>query len=346
MRKYENNGSGYIAEAEYYLKKEGKAVMCVLCPNGCIIKDGGSGKCRSRINRDGKLYSIAYGNPCSVAIDPVEKKPLFHFLPGSDCLSLACAGCNLSCANCQNWEISQKSPSETSNYDLPPQKVVGLCKSKGLSSIAYTYTEPLTYFEYIFDTAEIAHENGIRNILVSAGYINKRPLKKLCRVIDAANIDLKSFDDKIYEKLNGGKLAPVLNTLKMLKDEGVWLEITNLVIPSWNDDPAMIRKMCIWLVKNGFEETPLHFSRFFPMYRSSNLPPTPVPKLYEAASIAASEGLKYVYIGNVPDSETENTFCPGCRSIVVERNGFGIMENHIKRDRCALCGTKIAGIWE
>jgi len=235
---------------------------------------------------------------------------------------------------------------ETENIDLPPEKVISSCIQSGCLSVAYTYSEPITYYEYTYDTSVIAHQQGVRNILVSAGYINPEPLRKLCKVIDAANIDLKSFSNEIYLKLNGGKLHPVLNTLKTLKDEGVWLEITNLVIPSWNDDSEMIKRMCHWLYENGFENTPLHFSRFFPMYKLLQLPPTPVNVLKNARDIAIKEGLKYVYVGNVPELDMENTICPKCHKVVIKRRGYRIMENHIKDGKCEFCGGKIAGVWK
>ena len=331
-------------EALFY-EKTFKGIRCHICPHECLIPEGKSGYCRTRVNNNGVLYTIAYGNPCAASVDPVEKKPLFHFLPASQCFSIATAGCNLSCLNCQNWEISSKSPDETINMNLLPEKVVDRCIKMGCSSIAYTYTEPITYYEYTYDTAVIAHEHGIRNIMVSAGYINREPLLKLCKVIDAANIDLKSFSNEIYLKLNGVKLNPVLDTLKTLKDEGVWLEITNLLIPSWNDDMDMVKRMCHWLFENGFEDTPLHFSRFFPMYKLSQLPPTPIAALKTARKIAMNEGLKYVYAGNAPELDMENTICPHCHRNLIRRRGYRILENHIKQGQCEFCGEKIAGIW-
>ena len=332
-------------EALFY-EKTLKGVKCHICPRECIIPEGKAGFCKSRVNHKGILYTIAYGNPCVVNVDPVEKKPLLHFLPGSKSLSIATAGCNLSCLNCQNATISQKSPTETENFDLPPEKVVSLCRQEKCVSIAYTYTEPITYYEYTYDTSVIAHQQGIRNIMVSAGYINPEPLRKLCKVIDAANIDLKSFSNDIYNKLNGGKLQPVLNTLKTLKDEGVWLEITNLIIPSWNNDTDIIKRMCHWLAENGFEDTPLHLSRFFPMYKLMLSQVTPIHDLKNAWNIAIQSGLKYVFIGNVPELNMENTICPKCHKEVIKRLEYRILENHIKNGKCEFCGEKIAGIWK
>jgi len=330
--------------SKYYIETP-RGVKCTLCPNDCTIKEGDSGDCRSRVNHNGKIYSIGYGNPCSINIDPIEKKPLYHFLPESKSYSLAIAGCNLACLNCQNWQISQVSPKDTRNYDLMPEEVYKQAKEYKCLSISYTYSEPIVFYEYVFDSAKIAKQNGIKNVLVSAGYINEKPLRDLIPYIDGANIDLKSFDDDIYVRLNGGKLEPILNTLKILKQEGVWLEITNLVVPEWTDDLSMIERMCEWLYKNGFDETPLHFSRFHPMYKLTHLSATPVNVLNKAKDIATKSGLKYVYVGNVPGSEAQNTICPKCKTIVIERKGYQILQNNIVNGQCKNCKTKIAGVW-
>ena len=322
-----------------------RGMHCQICPNECNIKEGEAGDCRNRVSKDGKLWSIAYGNPCAVHVDPIEKKPLNHFLPGSTAFSIATAGCNLACMNCQNWTISQKSPEETRNIDLPPHKVVESAIAKNCKSIAYTYTEPITFYEYTYDTSVLARQEGIKNILVSAGYINREPLLKFCKVIDAANIDLKSFSNDIYLRLNAGKLQPVLHTLETLKKEGVWLEITNLVVPSWTDDLDMIKRMCAWLAQNGFSDTPLHFSRFSPQYKLKQLPPTPVNVLKKAREVALDEGLQFVYIGNVPGADYQNTLCPNCKNITIERRGYSILQNNIDKGKCKSCGKKIAGVW-
>jgi pyruvate formate lyase activating enzyme len=245
------------------------------------------------------LVSEVYGKPCSLAIDPIEKKPLYHFHPGTTCLSMACTGCNFRCLNCQNYEISQVQPSEVDHYDLSPEAVVVLCLEHHCPGIAYTYTEPLTYLEYITDTARLAHKAGLWNILVTAGYVCQEPLNDLLPHLDAANIDLKSFSDDIYMKVSGGHLQPVLDTILAMHGAGVWIELTNLVIPGVNDDRQMIRKMCRWIAANGLADNPLHFSRFFPRYKMRNIPPTPLQTLKEAEQIALEEGIKYVYIGNV-----------------------------------------------
>ena len=331
-------------EALFYVQTAG-GVKCLKCPHGCELSTGEAGRCRNRVNHRGKMYSIAYGNPCAVHVDPIEKKPLFHFLPSSRAFSIAVAGCNLACLNCQNWQISQVSPPDTENYDMMPEKVVELCLDSHCESIAYTYSEPNTFYEYAYDTAKLARAAKVRNVWKSSGYINEEPLRRLCKVIDAANIDLKGFDETVYRKLNTASLAPVLRTLNVLHEERVWLEITNLVVPSWTDSLDMIRRMCEWLSSNGLQNCPLHFSRFSPLYKLNQLPSTPVSTLEQAREIARSAGLRYVYIGNVPGHEAEHTYCPGCRKMIIERRGFAILNNHLVNGRCKFCGEKIPGVW-
>jgi len=330
----------------YHYDKLGRNVQCHVCPNECILRPGDRSICRNKVYHEGKLYTLAYGNPCAVHVDPMEKKPLFHFLPATPIFSVATAGCNLRCLNCQNWSISQSQPEETKNYDLPPQAAVEAAQESGCVSIAYTYSEPTAYYEYMYDTAQIAHERGMKNVWVTNGYINEDALRDLCRYIDAANIDLKSFREDIYSRLNAGQLRPVLNSLRICREENVWFEITNLVIPGWTDDMKMIGEMCEWLVDEGFEEYPLHFSRFFPMHKLAHLHPTPVDTLMEARRTALDRGMKYVYIGNVPEADVQNTYCPGCGEIAVGRRGYVITQyNIIDRGLCRFCGETISGIW-
>ena len=287
-------------ECRYYQRLDDGAVECQLCPHRCRIADGKTGSCRSRRNHQGVLVSEVYGKPCALAIDPIEKKPLYHFHPGTTCLSLACTGCNFRCLNCQNHDISQASPTDVGHYELMPEEVVALCVKHRCPGIAYTYTEPLTYIEYIIDTARLAHEKGLWNILVTAGYVNSEPLADLLPCLDAANIDLKSFSDEIYRKVSGGRLQSVLDTILAMKEAGVWIELTNLVIPGINDDMEMIRRMCRWLCENGLATAPLHFSRFFPRYKMQDIAPTPVQTLRMAQQVALEEGIQHVYLGNVP----------------------------------------------
>ena len=322
-----------------------RGVMCRVCPNECVLKEGEVSKCNNRKVYKSQLYTMAYGNPCSANVDPIEKKPLYHFFPGSRAFSIATAGCNLVCLNCQNWTISQTSPDKTRNYDMMPDKVVELAIQNNCISIAYTYSEPVTFYEYVYETSILARKAGIKNIVKSNGYINEEPLRKLCSVIDAVNIDLKSFNESTYLKLSGGKLQPVLDSLKIYKEMGIWLEITNLIIPTWTDKMDEIRKMCKWLSDNGFEYTPLHFSRFHPLHKLEQLPPTPFEILANAAKIATDEGLRYVYIGNVPGNEIADTKCPSCGSKVVVRQGYRIIENNIKGGKCNKCGKPVDGKW-
>jgi pyruvate formate lyase activating enzyme len=328
-----------------YYSETPRGIKCLICPNECTLKENELSTCHNRINIGNKLYTIAYGNPCAVNIDPVEKKPFYHFLPSSNAFSIATAGCNFACLNCQNWTISQVSPKETQNYDLMPARVVEECLKNQCESIAYTYSEPITFYEYTIDTAKIAREKGLRNILHSAGYINEEPLRNLCKYIDAANIDLKSFKESLYLKLSAGKLQPVLNTLKVLKEEGVWLEITNLLVPGWTDDLEMVKEMCTWLHDNGFDDTPIFFSRFQPLYKLTQLPATPLATIVRAREIALQSGLKYVYSGNVPGSESENTYCPKCKKALILRKGYTVLENKLNNGNCTFCGEKIPGVW-
>jgi pyruvate formate lyase activating enzyme len=328
-----------------FQEETARGIMCRICPNECVLKEGELSKCNNRKVIKSKLYTLAYGDPCSVNVDPIEKKPLYHFLPGTRAYSIATAGCNLVCLNCQNWTISQTSPDKTRNNDLMPEKVVSECIVKGCKSIAYTYSEPVTFYEYAYDTAVLAKKAGIKNVFKSNGYIYPDPLKKLCSVIDAANIDLKAFSESTYLKLSGGKLQPVLDSLKIYRDMGVWLEITNLVVPKWTDNAEEIRKMCRWLAENGFKKVPIHFSRFYPTYKLEQLPPTPVDILNKAAQIAADEGLIYVYTGNVPGNEISDTKCPNCKNILIVRQGYRIAANNLTDGKCNKCGTRIDGVW-
>lgn len=348
---------------EYYHTLADGRVQCDLCPHGCILRDGQHGICGSRTNVGGELRSEVYGRPCALAVDPIEKKPLLHFHPGSECLSLACTGCNLTCRNCQNHDISQALPDDVQAVEMTPEDIIGYAlryraKANGRPhrassasagqtlSIAYTYTEPLTYFEYIRDIAALAHQQGLKNVLVSAGYVNPEPLAELSPLLDAANIDLKSFSDDIYRHINGATLQPVLDTLVALKRAGVWLEITNLLIPTINDDMVMIRQMCRWLVANGMADCPLHFSRFFPMYRMSDLYPTPLVTMQHAKETAQEEGMKYVYMGNVQEARGEDTYCPHCGALLVRRDGYEIEENKLTSDGlCPVCKTPVSGEW-
>jgi len=329
----------------HFLALGNRRIQCQLCPRECLVANGERGFCGVRENRDGKYYSLVYANPCAVHVDPIEKKPFYHLLPTSTSFSIATAGCNFRCKFCQNWEISQTTPDETYNLELPPEKVVALAKKAGSRSIAYTYVEPTIFFEYMTDTASLARKEGILNVYHSNGFINPGPLKELCRVLDAANIDLKGFTEEYYSNMSQGHLAPVLQTLKTLKNEGVHLEITNLMIPTKNDDVDTVRKMCAWIKSELGSDTPVHFSRFYPLYKLRNLPPTPVSTLEKSRKIAMDLGLEYVYIGNVPGHEGERTFCPRCKKLLIVRQGYSIGEVHLNKGKCKFCGKPISGIW-
>ena len=330
-------------EAEWYGKK-GQLIHCTLCPHECLLAENDRGFCRSRVVKDGKLQTLAYGNPCAIHLDPMEKKPLYHFLPGNQILSIATGGCNLRCLNCQNWEMSQSRPEDLKNYDYMPGALVGGVAKRSIPAIAYTYSEPMVFYEYVYDTAEIAKQQDIKNVLVTAGYINPKPLVRLCGVTDAANVDLKGFSDSFYRKVTGGRLAPVLDTLKIMQQEGVWLEITRLVVPTWSDDFDDMRAMCDWLVENLGPGVPLHISRFHGDYKLKNLPPTPLATMDRFYRIAKEAGLHYVYVGNVPGSRHQDTICPSCQETVIKRKGYIIIENSLENGRCP-CGEEIPGVW-
>jgi pyruvate formate lyase activating enzyme len=329
----------------YFTPLEGGEIQCELCPHRCRVAKGKRGICRVRENRDGKYYSLVYGNPCAIHPDPIEKKPFFHVLPGTISYSLATAGCNFQCKFCQNWEISQASPEDVYSYDVPPELIVSRAKDIGARSVAYTYVEPMIFYEYMSDISLLVKKAGLLNVTHSNGFINLAPLKNLCKVLDAADIDLKGFTENFYRELCGGELSPVLETLKTLKKEKVHLEITNLIIPTKNDEMSVIKEMCLWIKKELGEDTPIHFSRFYPLYKLKTLPPTPVSTLEKAREVALSVGLEYVYVGNIPGHIGENTFCPKCKKMVIQRTGYMIGEIHLKDGKCKYCGKPISGIW-
>jgi len=335
----------YSREGMFYQKSYGNKVACLICPNHCILSPGDRSVCRSKVNFGGRLYSIAYGNPCSLNIDPIEKKPLFHFKPQTKVFSIATAGCNQRCLNCQNWEISQARPEDLTFTELFPADVVKTAKSSGAVSIAYTYSEPITFYEYMYETASQARKSSLANVFVSCGTINNEPLLKLCSVIDAANIDIKAFSDDIYRKLNGGRLDPVLNTLKTLHEQKVHLEIGTLIVPGYTDDDEMTKRLCSWILRNVGPDHPLHFLRFFPKYKLDRLPPTPVSILTRFREIAIREGVRYVYVGNVPEHEGNNTYCHSCGRLLVERKGYFIPTYNLDGNRCRFCRAVIPGVW-
>lgn len=332
-------------EARYYTKLEDREIECTLCPRKCRLGDRERGYCGVRENNGGVYYTLVYGKACSLNVDPIEKKPFFHFLPGRTALSLATAGCNVNCKFCQNWEISQVRPEQIRHIDLPPDAVPLYAKKYNSPVIAYTYSEPVVFYEYMVDTSIEARKTGFKNVVVTGGHINREPLLELTAAVDAIKVDLKAFDQDFYTKYVRGELQPVLDAIKIIAKTGVWLEIVYLVIPTLNDGQKEISQMCRWLMEEVGPDVPLHFSRFHPMYLMKNLPPTPTSTLEKAHEIAAREGLHYVYIGNVPGHEAENTYCPNCQNPVIQRQGYVIRSIDISGGKCQTCQTPIAGVW-
>ncbi|MFH0781220.1 MAG: AmmeMemoRadiSam system radical SAM enzyme [Pseudomonadota bacterium] len=320
-------------------------IRCDLCPKRCMIEPGQSGECRIRVNLDGKLLAVSYGHPCTVHVDPIEKKPFFHFLPGSQSLSLATVGCNLHCKNCQNWEISQQNPEEVPSSLLSPVEIPRLAMEHGCQSVSYTYTDPVVYYEYASDSSVCVRQAGLKNTLVTAGYINHQPWTELCEKVDAVRIDLKALSDRFYQEICDATLQPVLDSLVTARAVGLHIEVINLLIPTLNDSDQDIKALCLWIVDNLGREIPLHFSRFFPNYQMKNLPPTPATVLLRAREIARNAGLYYVYLGNILVPDGQNTFCPQCGELVVERRAYQILKNIIENGRCPRCNHEIYGVW-
>ena len=329
----------------YFTALDGGEIQCELCPRRCRLPDGKRGFCRVRENREGKCYSLVYGNPCVLYLDKIEREPFFHVLPGTSSLTLSTAGCNFRCKFCENWEISQAFPEDVYSQEFPPELVVKKAKQMGARSIAYTYAEPTIFYEYMSDIASLAKKKGLLNVIHSNGFINPRPLRDLCKVIDAAHIDLKGFTPACYRQLSEGERSPVLETLKVLKQENVHLEVSTLMIPTKNDEMSVVRDMSLWVKRELGAETPVHFSRFYPLYKLKRLPPTPVSTLEKARETALAAGLEYVYIGRVPGHEAWNTFCPNCQRAVIQRIGYMIGQMDLRGGKCDYCGNPIPGIW-
>jgi len=332
-------------EARYYKKHPDREIECLLCPRYCKLGDKERGYCGVRENIGGTYYTLVYGKVCAIHVDPIEKKPLFHYLPKSSALSIATAGCNVNCKFCQNWEISQVRAEQVYNYDLPPHSVVKNAQKYDCPVIAYTYTEPVVFYEYMYDTSIEARKKGIRNVVITGGYINPEPLEELIKVVDGIKVDLKAFSQEFYTSYVKGKLKPVLEAIKIISKSNVWLEIVYLVIPTLNDGTEKIREMCQWILKEIGPDVPLHFARFHPMYLVKNLPPTPLSTLERVYKIAQKEGLHYVYIGNVPGHRAENTYCPQCKKIIIQRSGYQIKNINLTGGRCKFCNNLIPGIW-
>ena len=320
-------------------------VRCKLCPHQCSVPDGQRGLCGVRQNMDGKYKTLVYSRPVSMHVDPIEKKPLFHFLPTSKAFSLATAGCNFGCKFCQNWEISQAKPEEIPSEYQPPEKIVEMAKKEGTPILAYTYSEPIIFYEYMYDIAKAGKKENLRSVMISNGFINKEPLQELCKVLSAVKIDLKAFTDKYYKEVCSGERDPVLNTLKTLKEIGIWYEIVVLIVPTLNDGEQENREMCRWIVNNLGPDVPVHYSQFFPTYKMMNLPRTPVLTIERCHDIAKAEGIHFVYLGNVWNHKYENTFCPKCDKLLIRRQGYYTKIEALKDGKCAGCGTTIPGVW-
>jgi len=335
-----------IEEARYYSQLHNSNVRCELCFRKCVISEGKKGFCLARENLDGKLYTLTYGNPVAVHIDPVEKEPMFHMEPGSDTLCLGTASCNFRCKFCINWQIAWKAPDEVEAVHMTPAEVVQTAVDHDVPTICFTYNDPIQQYEFMSDIARLGKEKGLKTTFHSNGSISPEPLKALLPYMDSVAIDLKGFDPEVYHRLTEGELDPVLNTLKIIKEEGVWLEVVCLLVPGWNDDMDDIRRMCTWIKQNLGEETVVHFSRFFPTCKLTKLPPTPLSTLEQAHDIAREVGLHYVYIGNVSGHDYANTYCPKCGKILIRRKGLLIQENNIVDGKCRFCGHEIPGLWK
>jgi pyruvate formate lyase activating enzyme len=320
-------------------------VRCLLCAQGCTIKTGARGRCRARMNVNGELRSLVYGRPLAVHIDPIEKKPFYHFLPGTDAFSLGTAGCPLRCKFCQNWTLSQASPEDNDTQYVAPGGLVSGALSNKAPTIAFTYNEPTVFTEYLLDTAREARTRGLRSVMVSCGFMNEAPLAEMCAALDAIKIDLKGFSEDFYRKVSNAELKPVLRSIKQVARSGVHLEIVNLVVPTLNDDKATLQGLVDWVAGELGFDVPVHFTRFHPDYQLLNLPPTPIATLERARDAAMARGLHYAYVGNVPDHPGNHTYCPKCGKIVIQRTGFFVDQVHMRNGACAFCGAKIAGVF-
>jgi pyruvate formate lyase activating enzyme len=331
--------------ARYWTATENDGVQCQLCARECAIAPGGRGLCRARMNVGGQLRSLVYGRPISTHVDPIEKKPFYHFLPGSQAFSLATSGCPLRCQFCQNWQISQAMPEDYHSAFISPDHMVRNVRTRQAPVIAYTYNEPTVFLEYLSDIARAGREHGLRSVLISCGYASERAMGELCDVLDAVKIDLKGFSQDFYGKVCQAELAPVLRSIRQVKARGLHLELVNLVVPTHNDSERELREMCKWILAELGPDVPVHFTRFHPDYRMMDLPPTPVATLERAWAIAREEGLRYAFVGNVPGHPGNNTTCPGCGEVVIGRKGFFITEQNLRGGRCGHCDTPIAGVW-
>ncbi len=333
-------------EAKHYDKLDDLKIQCKLCPKECRVADSERGYCGVRENVKGVYKTLVYGRPCSLNVDPIEKKPLFHYLPGTTAFSMATAGCNIECKFCQNWDISQFRPEQIRMYDLPPQATAKLAKEARSNTIAYTYSEPVIFYEYMLDTAVAARELGMGSVMISNGYIQEKPLRELLPNLTGVKIDFKGFTEKFYKETCSGELKPVLKALEIIKESGVWLELVILIIPTLNDDDKENQAMCEWIVKHLGADVPIHLTRYHPMYKMKNIPSTPVTTLERLHKIALDAGINYAYIGNVPGHPSEHTVCPKCKKVLIRRIGYRINIEGLENGKCKACDTAIAGVWK
>lgn len=335
-----------VKEARYYEKLSNNKIQCHLCPWNCVVEAGKRGHCQVRENRKGTYYTLVYGKISAYHNDPIEKKPFFHVLPSTYAFSIASVGCNVDCLFCQNWELARRGLEEVHTVDFTPEEIVRYAKKVNSTSIAFTYNEPTIFNEFVQDVAEQAQNKGLRTVIVSNGFISKKPLLDLGKKIDAYKVDLKGYTQDYYQEVVHGRLEPVKNTLVTLRQQGIWSEIVYLMVPTLNDNMNDIKRMCKWIASELGTDVPIHFSRFYPKYKLRNLPPTPVKTLVEARNIALDTGIKFAYLGNVPGHEGENTYCPSCGKILIRRVGYRVYENHIINGNCKFCKKTIPGIWD
>ncbi|HUU92283.1 MAG TPA: AmmeMemoRadiSam system radical SAM enzyme [Phycisphaerae bacterium] len=334
-----------VHDAMWFERLPDKAVRCTLCPRECVVAEVERGYCGVRENQGGDYKTLVYGNLCSINLDPIEKKPLYHYLPTTTALSVATAGCNMECKFCQNWRISQYRPEQVESLLIPPENLVRIARTRRSPTMAFTYSEPVVFYEYAHDAAAIGRKQGVGSVIISNGYIREPALRELCKHLTGVKVDLKAFTEKFYVEQCAAHLKPVLDALEVLADIGIHTEIVVLLIPTLNDSAAETEKMAKWLVSHMGPDVPVHFSRFHPTYRVNNLPPTPIATLDRARKVAMDAGLRYVYVGNVPFHEGSNTYCPKCGKVVIKRVGYKTDVSQLRDGACASCGTKIPGVW-
>ena len=329
-----------------YWRQTGATVQCVLCPKYCQIREGAMGPCRIRVNKGGKLYTTIHSTPCIVATNSIEQGPIYHVTPGARYLAIGTAGCNLRCKYCQNWQYSQTTAEDTANYDMPPSRVVETAKKLNCRGLLFAYTEGVLSMEYTIDCAKAAKHAGMKNTIITAAYVDEEPLNDLLPYLDAMRIDLKGFTDKFYRDVTASTLQPVLDAIKAVKKSETWLEVVNMVVPGFNDDPVVFKKMAEWLLQNVGPFTPLHVSRFYPAYKLRNLPSAPVSTVERLRKIARDVGMRYVYLGNCPGNEAQNTYCYKCGQMLIHRIGYVAVDKiELKNGRCRFCSATIPGVW-